>query len=106
METRILLLGRTEFDEEAVRAEISAPNVTIATGTSVDAVVAAFDSAPVDMVIMGAGIPLADRLEIIKRVFELSDSTTVHMKDRSSGKDGMMPFVNLVLSGLAGDPTS
>lgn len=103
MTARILLLGRTPFDPKAVRAEISRPNITVSTGTTLDEAVAAFESGPVDMVIMGAGIPLSDRLEINKRVFELSESTTVHMKDRSSGKDGMMPFVNGVLRGLASD---
>lgn len=42
----------------------------------------------VDMVIMGAGIDLSLRLEIIKTIFEKSDKTSVHMKDRASGKAG------------------
>ena len=104
--THILLLGRTPFDPEAVRTDFSKPNVTFSTGTNLEEAVAAFDSAPVDMVIMGAGIPLSERLEIVKRVFELSESTTVHMKDRSSGKNGMVAFVNGVLGGLTGDSPS
>ena len=99
----ILLLGRTPFDPEALQAAITRTDITISTGTSLQEAEAAFESAPVDMVIMGAGIPLAERLEIVRRVFELSDSTTVHMKDRSSGKGGMMAFVNGVLGGLAID---
>lgn len=106
MTTHILLLGRTAFDSDAVRADISTPDVTFSTGSSLEETVAAFESGPVDMVIMGAGIPLSDRLEIVKRVFEISESTTVHMKDRSSGMGGMMTFVNGVLRGLAGHSPS
>ena len=65
---------------------------------------AAFAQGPLEVVIMGAGISLDDRLEIIQRIFELSDSTTVHMKDRASGQPGMMPFVNAVLQGLTTRP--
>ncbi len=49
---------------------------------------------------MGAGIDLEARLAIIRQIFEASNSTTVHMKDRDSGPTGMLPFVNGVLTGL------
>lgn len=101
MTTHVLLLGRTPFDPQVVEAEIDRPDVEIAYGTSLDDVEAAFQDAPVDVVIMGAGIPLRDRLAIVERVFESSESTSVHMKDRASGPTGMMPFVNRVLDGLA-----
>jgi len=100
MTTHVLLLGRTPFDPHAVRTEIAVPDVEVSTGTGLDDVVAAFEHGPVDAVIMGAVISLLDRLAIIERIFETSDSTTVHMKDRSSGQPGMMPFVNSVLLGL------
>ena len=57
----------------------------------------------IDTVIMGAGIDLETRLEIVRRTFEASETTTVHMKDRASGRHGMMPFVNAVLRGLTTD---
>lgn len=43
------------------------------------------------------------RLEIVKYIFTVSTSTTVHMKDRNSGPQGMLPFVNGVLEGLVGE---
>ncbi|NND04482.1 MAG: hypothetical protein HKN91_17035 [Acidimicrobiia bacterium] len=106
MATHILLLGRTPFDLDAVRSHIARSDITISTGTSLMETEAAFEAGVVDIVIMGAGIPLLDRLEIVKRVFELSESTSVHMMDRSSGKDGMMSFVNGVLQGLPGESSS
>jgi len=54
----------------------------------------------IDMVIMGAGIELEKRLEIVRYVFTASDTTTVHMKDRETGPEGFVPFINRVLFGL------
>ena len=100
MTTHVLLLGRTPFDPQVVEAEIDSAAVQLAYGTSLEDVEAAFQDAPVEVVIMGAGIPLRDRLAIVEYVFESSESTSVHMKDRASGQPGMMPFVNRILSGL------
>jgi hypothetical protein len=70
-------------------------------GTSLVDVEEAFARHAVDHVIMGAGIDLEARLQIIKHIFSVSTHTTVHMKDRDSGPQGMLPFVNGVLTGLA-----
>jgi hypothetical protein len=49
---------------------------------------------------MGAGLDIDVRLEIIRTIFTMSDSTTVHMKDVASGPEGFLPFVRALLSGL------
>jgi len=54
----------------------------------------------IDIVIMGAGIELEKRLEIVRYVFTTSNTTTVHMKDWETGPEGFVPFINSVLSGL------
>jgi hypothetical protein len=54
----------------------------------------------IDIVIMGAGIELEKRLEIVRHVFNTSNITTVHMKDRATGPEGFVPFINNVLTGL------
>lgn len=100
MAIHVLLLGRTPFDEVAVEAEIAQPDVRLSTGTNQEDVERAFAQGPVDVVIMGAGLPLSDRLAIVEQVFERSDTTTVHMKDRASGRTGMLPFVKSVLSAV------
>ena len=63
----------------------------------------AFAQADIDHVIMGAGLDLETRLEIVREIFLTSDTTTVHMKDFASGPDGFLPFVRSVLTGLADD---
>lgn len=101
----MLLLGRTPFVLDEVRATLQPSlDVEVLTGTSVEDVSAAFADHEVDTVIMGAGIDIETRLEIVRHTFEASETTTVHMKDRASGRNGMMPFVNAVLSGLTTDP--
>ncbi|MFQ5400768.1 MAG: hypothetical protein ACE5E7_14375, partial [Anaerolineae bacterium] len=66
----------------------------------------AFDEHPIDTVIMGAGIDLDTRLQIVQHIFTVSKATTVHMKDWNSGPQGMLPFANGVLTGLMGEETS
>src|SRR6201989_3016655 len=57
----------------------------------------------IDIVIMGAGIELEKRLEVVKYVFNASNTTTVHMKDWETGPEGFVPFINRVLASLPGD---
>jgi hypothetical protein len=57
----------------------------------------------IDIVIMGAGIELESRLEIVRWVFNASNSTSVHMKDWITGPDGFVPFINNLLTGLIGN---
>ncbi|KAF2476792.1 uncharacterized protein BDR25DRAFT_300630 [Lindgomyces ingoldianus] len=46
---------------------------------------------------MGAGIELEKRLEIVRRMFELSQTTTVHLKDANLGPQGFLLFVKVIL---------
>src|ERR1043166_6285895 len=54
----------------------------------------------IHIVIMGAGIELEKRLEVVRYVFNTSYTTTLHMKDRETGPQGFIPFINRVLTGL------
>ena len=56
----------------------------------------------IDVVIMGAGIELEKRLEIVRYIFNASNTTSVHMKDWTTGPEGFVPFINAVLKGLSG----
>jgi hypothetical protein len=96
----ILLLGRLGLNVENVRKNLSVRDVELPAGTNLKEVKTAFDESTIDIVIMGAGIDLDDRIAIVRYVFETSSSTTVHMKDRQSGPAGMLPFVDNVLKGL------
>lgn len=98
----VLLLGRTPIVLDGIRAGIDTDDVRLLAGTGLDDVRRAFADEHVDVVIMGAGIDLDTRLEIVRHVFESSTGTTVHMKDRDSGPAGMLPFVRGILRGAGG----
>lgn len=94
----VLLLGRKPFVVEDVKSQLEV-DANLFTGTGIHDVKEAFKE-KIDVVIMGAGIDIDKRLEIIKEVFSLSKTTTVHMKDWESGPEGMLLFVNSVLKGV------
>jgi len=95
-----LILGRKGTIVKQVSQEINYNGITILEGTNFDDVKQAFKEHSVDAVIMGAGIALDNRLDIVKYIFDQSKSTTVHMKDWNSGPEGMLPFVLNALHNL------
>ena len=101
MPQKVLLLGRKGVIVEDAKAHINNPNVEIYAGTNIGDMRAVFAETAIDHVFMGAGIELEKRLEIVKEVFILSQTTTVHLKDAASGPQGFLPFVKAVIVALA-----
>ena len=104
--TTVLILGRRHsvVDDAERQLERDLPGIRVLEGISIEDARAAFAQTNVDHVIMGAGIDLEDRLQIIREIFQASDTTTVHMKDRASGPQGFLPFIRAVLRGLESQP--
>ena len=100
MTKNILLLGRTGVVIEDVQHQLESADIQLFGGTDIEDVRAALASADIDHVIMGAGIDLETRLQIVREIFQGSERTTVHMKDYASGPQGFLPFVRAVLRGL------
>ena len=101
MPKTILLLGRKGIVVEDAKSKIDMPELIILGGTCLEDVRKAFaNNARIDHVFSGAGIDLDARLEIVREIFTLSETTTVHLKDGGSGPQGFLPFVKGVLSGL------
>jgi hypothetical protein len=101
MTTRVLLVGRLGAVVEEAQRQLQLPEVQLSVATGLDDVRAAFAQGDIDHVVMGAGLDLEVRLEIVREVFLASDRTTVHMKDFASGPSAFLPFVRSVLAGLA-----
>ena len=101
MARNVLLLGRLGVVVEDAQQPLRMPDVQLSVATGLDEVRSAFAQADIDHVIMGAGLDLEVRVQIVREVFRTSDKTTVHMKDFASGPDGFLPFVRSVLAGLA-----
>ncbi len=97
-----LLLGRKEILVEDVADHIQVEGVRLFSGTRIEDVRSVFREETVDIVVMGAGLPIDVRCEIVKEISRLSQTATIHLKDRQSGPGGMLPFVNKVLNGLLG----
>lgn len=100
MTRNILLLGRKGVIVENARKQINNPDVEIFAGTNIQDVREVFARTRIDHVFSGAGIDLKDRLEIIKEIFERSDTTCVHLKDAASGPQGFLGFVKAVMDGV------
>lgn len=97
---RILLVGRTQSVIDDVIKQLDSGEVEFSTATSFDGVQSVLAEAQFDHVIIGGGLDLDARLQIVRRVFESSSSTTVHMNS-PSGPESFLPFVRSVLRGLA-----
>lgn len=79
----ILLVGKTPAVIADVLDQVDAPAVTFFSGSSFEDAVGVLESAHTDHVILGGGLELDDRLQIVRSVFENSASTTVHMNSPS-----------------------
>ena len=95
-----ILLGRKPEVMLQLIAGLEQTAVKFTIGSSMADLKAVFSEEQPSAVIMGAGLPLDIRLEMVRFVFEHSETTTVHMKDWSSGSNGMLSFMNGVAQGL------
>jgi hypothetical protein len=101
MAKTVLLVGRTSARPEEIRWDLELDhNYELVTATGMGDVLKAFADSQIDHVIMGAGIDLDTRLEIVREVFARSDTTTVHMKSRLPAAEGFLPFARSILTGL------
>lgn len=83
------------------KSRLNDPDLEIFGGTGIDDVRAIFSyHADIKHVFMGAGLDVETRLSIIREVFRLSESTSVHVKDATTGPEGFFPFVKAILDGF------
>ena len=97
MNNNVLLVGRKGVVVDEVRENLEVQHATLFGATTLEDARKVLEEHPIDTVIMGAGIDLATCHRIVRHVCEASDSTTVHMKDRDSGPEGFLPFVDGLL---------
>jgi hypothetical protein len=99
---RVLLVGVKAAVLEDVGRELRMPEIEFVTATGAAEVRSALRQADVDHVIVGGGLDIAVRGELVQEVFRSSDRATIHMKDQMSGPEGFGPFARAVLAGLGG----
>lgn len=79
--------------------QVEAPGVRFFSGSSLEDAVDILERADIDHVILGGGLDLDVRLQIVRSVFANSASTKVHMNS-PSGPESFLPFVRAVLRGF------
>jgi DNA-binding response OmpR family regulator len=99
MTQNILLIARRQDVIDEILRELHVPGFQLQGGTNIKDVRSAFDNGTIDHVILGGGIELEDRLDIVREIFHLSNATKVHMNSRS-GPQSYLPFIESVLYGL------
>jgi hypothetical protein len=75
-------------------------DIEVVTATDIDGVGAALSRRIPEHVIMGAGLELQTRLDIVREIFSRSETTTVHMKDSASGPEGFPAFIESIIRAL------
>jgi len=95
-----MILGRKVDDKDNYLSELKSDNISVFVGTSLNDVERVFSDHSIDAVFMGAGLQVDDRLSILKYVMENGLSTSIHMKDRNSGREGMIPFVKSIVQSI------
>ena len=95
----VLLTVRTRAVADGVIDALNDLNVQFYAATSLEEVDAVLGRVHPDHVIMGGGLDLESRLQIVRHVFETSNTTTVHMNP-PTGPETYLPFVREVLHGL------
>ncbi len=81
-------------------SELQTDKITVYVGTSLIDVEREFAFRSIDALFIGAGLQVDDRLSILRYAMENGLSTSIHMKDRNSGREGMIPFVKNILKSI------
>lgn len=100
MTKNVLLIGRRDKVLEALCHQLKTNEVNLFSATTLEVVLQVLGENKIDVVIMGSGLEIDLRCEIVRYITINHPSTTIHMKDWTSGPDGIMPFVTSVLKGL------
>ncbi len=98
--TNVMLIGRNQWVIDAAERELTSPQRAVYGAVTMAELEAVLTENRIDHAFVGPGLDLDLRMELIRRVFELTDSTTVHLKDFSHGPEGALAFVEAILTGL------
>lgn len=83
---------------DAIADQLKEDGLEFFTASDIHQVLEVVEKYELNAVIIGAGLDIDTRCEIIKYVAGANPSTTIHMKDWNSGKEGMLPFIQGIIS--------
>jgi hypothetical protein len=84
----VLLLGLKGVVVDDVKDQVHVADIQLFGGTGIDDVRTTFERTSIDSVIMGGGIDLETRLEIVREIFQLSNTTSVPVGAAEAGARG------------------
>lgn len=96
----VLIVGRLLDTVDDTRSRVQCEGVMLYGATNLDEARTALALKPINVMVVGAGIELWERLAIVRAAFEQSESITVHLKDKASGPAGFAPFVERVVRSM------
>jgi len=96
---QVLVVGRLLDVVDDTRARVQVPGVVLHGATTLDEVRRTMALRQIDVMVVGAGIELTQRMAIVRAAFEMSDTVSVHLKDKLTGHAGLAPFVERVIAG-------
>ena len=99
MSKKILLLGITDSVLADAQQQLTRPDLEVFAGKSVEDVRFRLAQTAIDHVFIGGKLAVETHLEVAWEAIQASDTTSVHVQDRS-GPEGFLPFVQAVLRGL------
>ena len=100
MRTVVLLVGRLPGVVGSIAERLQDMPVEWLGAHNRDEVIRQLDAEPgIACVVMGAGLDDAIRGELIGVIASRRPDVPIHLKERSSGPDGMAPFVRRVVEG-------
>lgn len=103
MATNIIILGIDAAALDETRAAVSSwPSIHTYTGKTLQDFRQLFSEhkGEIDYVFLGGGMPLADRLTIVEETVKGDRSTSVFMKDATTGATGFAPWTRGIVDGL------
>lgn len=96
---KILLIGRTMAVLDDIEQRFQSPDLEFVKTNTLKEVREALSSDGFDHALIGGGLDLETRLEIVREIFTHGNQTKVHM-NTSSGPQSYLPFVTSVLRGI------
>jgi hypothetical protein len=94
----VLIVGRLLDSVDETRSRVHCDRVVLYGATTLDEVRKTLALNPIDLMVIGAAIELSERLAIARAAFEMSETITVHLKDKASGPPGFAPFIERVIA--------
>ncbi len=98
--TGILLVGRTPDEAAKLTEELEADGVQLFGVMNADEVLDRLEHEAIDLVVVAGVVQDADRHEICTVIASIRDELCIHLKDRASGPEGMLPFLRGIIKGF------